>query len=158
MTYQDLQKQQTIISQYGSRYAAVIAISAEAKKLKEKSKGRFTESECISWAITGDRPKRNPKIRKQNDVCYLRNKLIEIGDETIASAVLHSIEASVSANMQISSCISRCSFSIEFLNNYILEHNIQLDRLVFKYSDNMNENFKARVRILTRMFVDNYNY
>ena len=158
MTYQDLQKQQDIISKYGSRYAAVIAISAEARKLKEKSKGRFTESECISWAITGDRPERKPKNRKQNEVCYLRNKLIEIGDETIASAVLRSIEASVSANMQISSCINKYSFSIEFLNNYILENNINLDRLVFWYPDNMDENYKARVRILTRMLIDNYDY
>lgn len=158
MTYQDLQKQQNIISKYGSRYAAVTAISTEARNLKEKSKGRFTESECISWAITGERPVQKSESRKQTETCYLRNKLIEIGDETIASAVLHSIEASVSANMQISSCISKCSFSIEFLNNYILEHNIQLDRLVFEYPDNMNENCKARVRILTRMFIDNYDY
>ena len=158
MTYQDLQKQQNIISKYGSRYAAVTAISAEARKLKDKSKGRFTDSECISWAITGERPKQKQKIRKQTEICYLRNKLIEIEDETIALAVLRSIEASVGANIQISNCISKCSFSIEFLNNYIFENNINLGRLVFWYPDNMNENYKARVRILTRMLINRYDY
>lgn len=158
MTYQDLQKQQDIISKYGSRYAAVTAISAEARNLKEKSKGRFTESECISWAITGERPRQTSKSRKQTEICYLRNKLIEIEDETIALAVLRSIESSVGANIKISNCISKCSFSIEFLNNYILENNINLDRLVFWYPDNMNENYKARVRILTRMLINRYDY
>lgn len=119
---------------YGSKFEAIRQISKDARAKKVQCKNVITESEAITWALTGKQPHNlaqrmnraatrktyNPTSFYQEE--YMKDLLCYIDDSDICDSVIASFHASKRS------------------------HN-----LVYKYIGNISDENKARVRILTNM-------
>lgn len=94
-----------IINEYeeslGNRYAAVRAISAEARKRAEENENRISHSTALSWVILDEKPIQliDPKYFPLTELEVLRKNtadyVLNIDDEEIRQAVTESIDESI---------------------------------------------------------------
>lgn len=115
----------------GSRYAAIIYISQVARHRAKSVHNCITESQALSWVITGIEPKclrerlKEWRRRKNADLLYAKDRLLYIVDDGIREATWETILES-----------RRTGY------------------LIYKYKDIVDEPLKARVRILSNIIWD----
>lgn len=135
-TYNEIiDKYETVL---GNRYAAVQAISREARKRAEDNENRISHSDALAWVILGEEPAQlsdprylpmtESEVLKKNTDDYILN----IDDEEVGYAVHKSIDLSIE-------------------NQYIS----------YDYCNLTDESRKARLRILVnliwdRVYLDRY--
>lgn len=104
-------------------YPSIAYIAAEARKLRNSLNYDITESQAVSWVLTGVQPEphRIPMRDIRQAIDNMRDILSGIDNEFICESVEDSINISHA------------------------EHH-----LVYQYTDGLAESDKARVRILTR--------
>lgn len=108
----------------GSPFAAVNYVAKSARKLRKEIEYPILESEAISWAITGEKPKANGRKHSysQYDINILDDILSEVDDDEVSQSVRNSYEESLQAH-----------------------------HLIYCYHTNLDESRKARVRVLLNM-------
>lgn len=115
----------------GSRYAAIMYISKLARHRAKSVHNCITESQAISWVITGIEPKtlrsnlEYRKVRKTMDLRYAMDRLLFIDDIEVREATRKSIIESRKRNY-----------------------------LIYYYKDVVDPHRKARIRILSNMIWD----
>lgn len=119
----------------GSTYAACMYLASKARSKQESMKYLITESESLSWALTGELPKTvkdrmNTKSRMMKDIEDILNY---VEDDEVQSAARESFRFSVDSG-----------------------------HLVYIYRKIQSRDKQSRVRILTRMMYykykeENYN-
>lgn len=115
----------------GSNYAAILYISGVARRRMKRVNNCISESEAISWIITGVEPKHLQqkldyvKYRKNIDIIYANDRLLYIEDKEVREAVKETILISKKER-----------------------------HLIYKYKDVFDESRKARVRILSNLIWD----
>ena len=115
----------------GNTFAAILYVSNIARHRAKSVHNCITESQAISWVITGVEPKmlrknlEYRKIRKTLDLRYAEDRLIYIDDKLVREATRETI----------------------------LESRKQ-KHLIYKYKDIFDEPHKARVRILSNIIWD----
>ena len=111
----------------GSRYLAVQFISQSCRKLSKKLPGWIIESKLITWVLTGQVPDLSNSYRMwysaNPEVRDLDEFLCYIDDRKVAKSVRKSYFLSVKSR-----------------------------HLVYEYNNDLDDEQKARVRILLRMF------
>ena len=109
----------------GSPYAAIHYISQSARKKRQQVDNRILESEAITWALTGVQPKLRKRVRNISDeynLSYLDEVLSYVDDDEVCTSVRESYSQSVKSH-----------------------------HLIYCYHNNLDEDRKARVRVLTKM-------
>lgn len=109
----------------GSPFAAVNFVAKSARARRQSVDNRILESEAITWVVTGIQPKlRNkmPDINQLGNVSYLDEVLSYVDDEQVVESVRASYCESTKAH-----------------------------HLIYCYHNSLDDNRKARVRVLTRM-------
>ncbi len=121
----------TYVQALGSNYAAILYISGVARRRMKRVNNCISESEAISWIITGKEPEYLQKkleyadYRKNIDLIYANDRLLYIEDTEVREATRETILASKREN-----------------------------HLIYKYKDVSDESRKARVRILSNLIWD----
>lgn len=119
------------IQALGSNFAAIVYVSKLARHRAKSVDNCITESQAISWVITGVRPKRveeylkYKKLRQTADIRYAEDRLLYIDDIEVREAVRQSIT------------MSR-----------------EQGHLIYSYNSIVSEPRRARVRILSNMIWD----
>lgn len=91
----------TIVDRYGSRYAATVFVSNEAKRLCSKYNDVISHSEALSWILSGEIPynikhyKEIVEQRSQRPLKYAKERLLDIQDQDVRHAVQVSLENSI---------------------------------------------------------------
>lgn len=107
----------------GSPFSAIHYISQSARKKREEVDYSILESEAITWVLTGVAPKLRARHRFNRLSMPLIDELLSyVDDEEVSQSVRTSYEESMKAH-----------------------------HLIYHYHNNLDDNRKSRVRILTRM-------
>lgn len=119
------------VSNFGSRFAAVVYVSELARTRAKRAHNRILESEAISWVLTGDKPQilnnmehaNMPRSRLKLD--YILDKLCYVEDIDVRDAV--------------------CS---------TLKYSIQASHLIYVYNNIKDVYRQSRIRVLSNMLWD----
>lgn len=113
-----------LADELGSPYAAVNYVAKTARKLMKEIEYPVMESEAISWVLTGEKPeaKGRNRIPFNYDIHLLDDILSGVDDPEVCISVRESYSASLQAH-----------------------------HLIYCYHMSLDENRKARVRILLNM-------
>ena len=117
-----------IVSKFnGNRYKAVQYIQKESRRLLEYTDNRITDSEAITWVLTGEKPdyesrKTFNEITAKYEDAYVDEVLCYIDDKQICESIRLSISRSKKSK-----------------------------NLVYRYTKGLDDNQKSRVRVVTRM-------
>lgn len=130
MWVNDNEKMYDLIKKLNSPYAACMYAAKKARNLQTDTNNVISESDALSWAISGIPPsnlekKLKIKFTKDQDVKNserIDNILATIDEDYIRDAVLKSYRASVRSK-----------------------------RLVYDYANITDKHIRARIRILTKM-------
>ena len=112
----------------GSKFAAIVYVSKLARHRAMSVNNCITESQAISWVITGVKPLRvdeymhEKELREKADLDYAEDRLLSVEDLQVRQAVHDTIIASK-----------------------------EIGHLIYSYSQVYDESRKARVRILSNM-------
>lgn len=115
----------------GGRFAAIMYISQVARHRAKSVHNCITESQAISWVITGIEPESlKPNLAKWHkrrimDILYAEDRLLYIEDKEVADAVRETVMSARKTN-----------------------------NLVYSYKEVCDESRKARVRILSQLIWD----
>ena len=115
----------------GSKFAAIVYVSKLARHRAKSVDNCITESQAISWVITGVKPAniesymKEKKRRETADLTYAEDRLLYIEDKEVKEAV------------RLTITMSR-----------------EQKHLIYNYNDICDEPRKARVRILSSMIWD----
>lgn len=119
------------INKCGGKYNATVFVGKEARKLCEKYDNVISHAEALTWLLSGVVPEgvkqyeKRIKQREQRSLWYAKEYLSNILDQEVAKSVLESIRKSKEKN------------HVEII-----------------YTSVLDENRRARVRILTRKIWD----
>ena len=117
-----------IVSKFnGNRYQAVQYIQKQSRKLLEYTDNRITDSEAITWVLTGEKPdyesrKTFNEITAKYEDAYVDEILCYIDDKQVCESIRLSISKSKKSK-----------------------------NLVYRYTKGLDETQKSRVRVVTRM-------
>ena len=119
-----LQRFNQLVDTLGSPYAATNYLARLARKLLVDNDNRLLESEAITWALTGEKPKLH---RKRADYSLPSMEIVDevlcyVDDEDVCESVKDSYNKS-----------------------------LQAKHLIYCYSHELTEYQRSRVRILMRM-------
>lgn len=166
MNINDIKKIDELTAAFGSRYAAVIFLSKKARYLKKISSYHISESQALTWAITGVKPKQAvlPKTNKMAENLPISCALELVDDFDIKTCVYASLCKSIynllNRNITFDSddqVPEQPNYTEKFISRFILDHDkLNQKDLVFIYND-LDSHRQARVRILCRMIWDKYN-
>lgn len=166
MDINQIKKMDELTAAFGSRYAAVIFLSKKARYLKRIAGYYISESQALTWAITGVKPKRVvlPKKYKLAENLPISCALELVDDYEVKGAVFASLRQSIynllNRNITFDSddqVPEQADYTEKFMSRFILDHDkLNQKDLVFIYDD-LDEFRQARVRILCRMIWDKYN-
>ena len=121
----------TYVQALGSNYAAILYICGVARRRMKRVNNCISESEAISWIITGVEPKylhqklEYAETRKNLDIIYANDRLLYIDDIDVRESTRETILVSKKEK-----------------------------HLIYKYKDVLDESRKARVRILSNLIWD----
>lgn len=119
------------VSNFGSRFAAVVYVSELARIHAKRAHNKILESEAISWVLTGDRPqilndtKHIIRSRSRLKLDYVHDKLCCIDDIDIKDAVYTT-----------------------------LKYSVQSSHLIYLYNNVNDECRQSRVRVLSNILWD----
>ena len=117
-----------IVSKFnGNRYQAVQYIQKQSRKLLEYTDNRITDSEAITWVLTGEKPdyesrKTFNEITAKYEDAYVDEILCYIDDKQVCESIRLSISKSKKSK-----------------------------NLVYRYAKGLDESKKSRVRVVTRI-------
>lgn len=117
-----------IVSKFnGNRYQAVQYIQKQSRKLLEYTDNRITDSEAITWVLTGEKPdyesrKTFNEITAKYEDAYVDEILCYIDDKQVCESIRLSISKSKKSK-----------------------------NLVYRYTKGLDESKKSRVRVVTRI-------
>lgn len=117
-----------IVSKFnGNRYQAVQYIQKQSRKLLEYTDNRITDSEAITWVLTGEKPdyesrKTFNEITAKYEYAYVDEILCYIDDKQVCESIRLSISKSKKSK-----------------------------NLVYRYTKGLDESKKSRVRVVTRI-------
>ena len=117
-----------IVSKFnGNRYQAVQYIQKQSRKLLEYTDNRITDSEAITWVLTGEKPdyesrKTFNEITAKYEDAYVDEILCYIDDKQVCESIRLSIRKSDKSK-----------------------------NLVYRYTKGLDESKKSRVRVVTRI-------
>lgn len=150
---------------FGNPYAAVIYISKLARELSKTVDYDILDSQALSWAITGIKPQpvKIPTSAKLAIKLPIAEVLQLVDDEEVKDAVIESLRHSVSnylssTNNTLYNSDKVTPYSEEFMSRFILNNDLDMRWLIFCYNDVQDEPRKGRIRILTRLIWDKYEY
>ena len=150
---------------FGNPYAAVIYISKLARELSKTVDYDILDSQALSWAITGVKPQpvKIPTSAKLAIKLPIAEVLQLVDDEEVKDAVLESLRHSVSnylcsTNNTLYNSDKVTSYSEYFMSRFILNNELDMRWLIFCYNDVQDEPRQSRIRILTRLIWDKYEY
>ena len=115
----------------GSKFAAIVYVSKVARHRAKSVNNCITESQAISWVITGVEPPhvqeylKWKELRKRADIDYAEDRLLYVDDVEVREATRKTILESREAG-----------------------------HLIYSYNDILSEPRKARVRILSNIIWD----
>lgn len=115
----------------GSKFAAIVYVSKLARRRAKSVHNCITESQAISWVITGVIPERvilylqRKKLQETADIRYAEDRLLYVEDVGVRDAVHETIQTSRESG-----------------------------HLIYSYKDVFDEPRKARVRILSNIIWD----
>lgn len=155
----------TLTAAFGNSYAAVIYISKLARKLSKTVNYDVLDSQALSWAITGIQPQpiKLPVSIKLAVKLPIAEVLQLVDDEEVKDAVIESLRHSVdnylsSTNTTLYNIDKVTSYSEEFMSRFILNNDLDTKWLIFCYNDVQDKPRQSRIRILTRLIWDKYEY
>ena len=117
-----------IVSKFnGNRYQAVQYIQKQSRKFLEYTDNRITDSEAITWVLTGEKPdyesrKTFNEITAKYEDAYVDEILCYIDDKQVCESIRLSISKSKKSK-----------------------------NLVYRYTKGLDESKKSRVRVVTRI-------
>lgn len=125
------------ISASKGHYKAVMDIAKEARSLQQSCDNQITEGEAIRWAITGEEPEKSKIYRLlkscNQNIHYTLKYIMFITDDVLSGVSDDGICRSVRASVKASN---------------------QSKKEQFIYIDVDSEGQHSRVRVLTRMILD----
>lgn len=119
------------VSNFGSRFAAVVYVSELARIHAKRAHNRILESEAISWVLTGDKPQILNNMEHANTsrsrlkLDYILDKLCYVEDIDVRDAVYST-----------------------------LKYSIQASHLIYVYNNIKDVYRQSRVRVLSNMLWD----
>lgn len=150
---------------FGNPYAAVIYISKLARELSKTVDYDILDSQALSWAITGVKPEpaKIPTSAKMAIKLPIADVLQLVDDTEVKEAVVESLRHSVDnylsyTNNTLYNSDKVTTYSEEFMSRFILNNDLDMKWLIFQYLGIEDESRKSRVRILTRLIWDKYEY
>lgn len=166
MNINDVKKMDELTAAFGSRYAAAIFFSKKARYLKKIADYHISESQALTWAITGVKPKQADLLKnnKMAENLPISCVLELVDDFDIKTCVFASLRKSIYNLLNRNATFDsddqvpeQPDYTEKFMSRFILDHDkLNQKDLVFIYND-LDAYKQARVRILCRMIWDKYN-
>lgn len=107
----------------GNRYEAVNLIVQRSRKLSKECKEELLDSQALTWAISGKKPKLKRPVNISREYSRLTEVLSNVSDEDVISSVLSSVRNSTK------------------------------DSIHYVYMDSLSESQMKRVQVLTKMIL-----
>ena len=130
MWIDDNKDMKDLVRKTGSPYAACIYAAKKGRQLQQSVNNVISESESLSWAISG----RIPKDLERRIQAKLQNTE-EISESTKLGDILSTIEED--------------NIRVAVLNSY--RTSVRMKQLVFDYNGIKDRGIRTRIRILVRM-------
>lgn len=150
---------QELTDKLGSPYAAVNYISAKARQLRSTCPYDISESQALTWAITGVKPRPSKIIPHHEHISTTPiADMLEGVSSDIADAVIRTLTSTLhhKFNSNTFNTLVIPKYPEALIHSYLMDNNLDISEIQFNYREVDDDNLQSRVRILSRMIIDKY--